>query len=119
MEVTLNVKRFNPESDDQVNIYQEYKLEVEDYFTVLDALIKVREEVDGSLSLRCSCRASICGSCSMRVNGHAKLACKTKITDVSTEGKPVTIEPMGNMPVIKDLVTDMKPFLEDIQHSIK
>ena len=115
MEVTLNVKRFNPESDDQVNIYQEYKLEVEDYFTVLDALIKVREEVDGSLSLRCSCRASICGSCSMRVNGHAKLACKTKITDVSTEGKPVTIEPMGNMPVIKDLVTDMKPFWDTVR----
>ena len=110
MEVTLNVKRFNPESDSQEAHFQEYNLEVEDYFTVLDALIKVREEVDGSLALRCSCRASICGSCSMRVNGHAKLVCKTKISDVAKQGNHVTVEPMGNLPVVKDLVSDMKRF---------
>ena len=115
MEVTLNVKRFNPESDSQEAHFQEYNLEVEDYFTVLDALIKVREEVDGSLALRCSCRASICGSCSMRVNGHAKLVCKTKISDVAKQGNHVTVEPMGNLPVVKDLVSDMKPFWDRVR----
>ena len=113
MEVTLNVKRFDPESNDQESHFQEYNLEVEDYFTVLDALIKVREEVDGSLALRCSCRASICGSCSMRVNGHAKLACKTKIRDVANQDHRVIVEPMNNLPVVKDLVTDMKSFWDN------
>ena len=115
MEVTLNVKRFNPEAEVREPHYQEYKLDVAEYYTVLDALIKVREEVDGTLALRCSCRASICGSCSMRVNGHAKLACKTKIVDVAKPGQDVVVEPMGNLPVVKDLVTDMKPFWDKIR----
>ena len=115
MEVTLKVKRFNPESESKEPYFQEYNLEVEDYVTVLDALIKVREEVDGSLALRCSCRAAICGSCSMRVNGHAKLACNTKIVDVAPKDHNVTVEPMGNLPVVKDLVTDMKPFWDRVK----
>ena len=115
MEVTLNVRRYNPESESPESRFQEYNLEVEDHFTVLDALIKVREEVDGSLALRCSCRASICGSCSMRVNGHAKLVCKTKVRDVTNTQNQVTVEPMGNLPVVKDLVTDMKPFWDRVR----
>ena len=115
MEVTLNVRRFDPESESPETRFQEYNLEVADYFTVLDALIKVREEVDGSLALRCSCRASICGSCSMRVNGHAKLVCKTKIRDVATDQNRVTVEPMSNLPVVKDLVSDMKPFWDRVR----
>ena len=115
MEVTLKVKRFNPEAESKEPYYQEYNLEVEDYVTVLDALIKVREEMDGSLALRCSCRAAICGSCSMRVNGHAKLACKTKISDVAPNDHNVTVEPMGNLPVVKDLVSDMKPFWDRVR----
>jgi len=115
MEVTLNVKRFDPESDVQESHFQEYNLDVEDYFTVLDALIKIREEMDGTLALRCSCRASICGSCSMRVNGHAKLVCKTKLRDVANKDHQVTVEPMNNLPVVKDLVTDMKPFWDKVR----
>ncbi len=115
MEVTLKVRRFNPESESKEPYFQEYNLEVEEYVTVLDALIKVREEVDGSLALRCSCRAAICGSCSMRVNGHAKLACNTKIVDVAPKDHSVTVEPMGNLPVVKDLVTDMKPFWDRVR----
>ena len=116
MEVTLNVKRFDPEAPSNTSYSQEYTLEIEDYSTVLDALIKVREEIDGSLALRCSCRAAICGSCAMRVNGHAKLVCKTKIQDVTGDDKRVlTVEPMGNLPVIKDLVTDMKPFWDRVR----
>ncbi|MDP6493990.1 MAG: succinate dehydrogenase iron-sulfur subunit [Dehalococcoidia bacterium] len=115
MEVSLNVKRFDPESNAQGPHFQEYNLDVEEYFTVLDALIKVREEMDGSLALRCSCRASICGSCSMRVNGHAKLVCKTKVRDVVNHDHRVTVEPMNNLPVVKDLVTDMEPFWDKVR----
>ena len=82
MEVTLSVKRFDPDSDRHSSYNQEYVVEMEDSATVLDGLIKVREEVDGTLALRCSCRSAICGSCAMRVNGQAKLACNTKLVDI-------------------------------------
>jgi succinate dehydrogenase / fumarate reductase iron-sulfur subunit len=78
--------------------------------TVLDTLIEAREYQDGTLSLRCSCRSAICGSCMMRVNGKARLACKTQIGSIAKEGEEITIEPGGNLPVIKDLVVDMAPF---------
>ena len=115
MQATLRVKRFNPEAEPPSSYWQEYTVEVEHYFTVLDALIKVREEVDGSLALRCSCRAAICGSCAMRVNGHARLACKTKLSSLVSNGEPVTVEAPGNMPVVKDLVVDFKPFWDKVR----
>lgn len=83
--------------------------------SVLDGLIKIRETLDDSLTLRCSCRGAICGSCGMRINGHAMLACKTKMISVASEGETIQVEPMHNMPVIKDLVTDMAPFWSKIR----
>ena len=111
----LKVQRYDPESEKPEVYYQDYEVEVEDWFTVLDALIKVREEIDGTLSLRCACRASICGSCAMRVNGQAKLVCKTKLDSVWSPGETVTIDPPGNMPVITDLIADFKPFWDKIR----
>ena len=115
MRVTLHVKRFNPEGGDPQPHYQDYSLEVEEHFTILDSLIKVREEMDETLALRCSCRASICGSCAMRVNGHARLACKTKLLSVMGPEGALRIEPAGNLPVVKDLVVDMEPFWDKVQ----
>lgn len=115
MQAKLNVKRFNPEGSDPGSYYQEFDVEVEDWFTVLDALIKIREEIDGTLSLRCACRASICGSCAVRVNGRARLVCKTKLSTVSPNGETVTIEPLNNHPVIKDLVIDIGTFWNKIR----
>ena len=109
MQVTLNVKRYDPEAADQTPRFEEFRIEAESHFTVLDGLIKVREEVDPSLAVRCSCRASICGSCAMRVNGHAALACKTKLSTSLHDGA-VSVEPMGNQRVVKDLVTDASLF---------
>ena len=108
MEINLKVRRAEPESGDDVR-YQQYAVEMPEHVTVLDALIQVREYVDGTLALRCSCRSAICGSCAMRIDKKARLACKIKVTDlVRTEGQEILVEPMGNMPVIKDLVTDME-----------
>ncbi|HBP89260.1 MAG TPA: succinate dehydrogenase, partial [Nitrospiraceae bacterium] len=95
--------------------FQEYDLEIDPSDSVLDGLIKIRETVDDSLTLRCSCRGAICGSCGMRINGHATLACKTKFISVASEGETIQVEPMKNMPVIKDLVTDMAPFWSKIR----
>ncbi len=115
MQATLRVRRFDPEAADPQPYFQEYEVDVEEWFTVLDALIRVREEIDGTLGLRCSCRASICGSCGMRVNGEAKLVCKTRLASVATNGAPITVEPMGNMEVITDLVTDMTSFWDKVR----
>jgi len=114
MQVTLDVKRFNSEDPSSKPYDQAYTLDVEEYFTVLDALIRVREYKDPSLALRCSCRSAICGSCAMRINGHAGLACKTKLVDVMVGGK-VRVEPAGNLPVVKDLIVDLKPFVDKIR----
>ena len=108
MEIKLKVKRFDPESSDGTR-YQQYTVDMPENVTVLDALIQVREYEDGTLALRCSCRSAICGSCAMRIDHEARLACKVKVVDlVSAEGQEIVVEPMGNMPVIKDLVTDME-----------
>ncbi|MCH7488295.1 MAG: succinate dehydrogenase iron-sulfur subunit [Chloroflexi bacterium] len=108
MKIALNVKRFDPEAGNETR-NQQYAIDLPEHSTVLDALIHVREYVDATLALRCSCRSAICGSCAMRVDKQACLACKTKITDiVKEEGQEILVEPMGNMPVIKDLVTDME-----------
>jgi succinate dehydrogenase / fumarate reductase iron-sulfur subunit len=115
MQVTLLVRRFNPEAQKAAPYVQAYSLEVEEHFTVLDSLIKVREEVDETLALRCSCRASICGSCAMRVNGHACLACKTKLRSVMDSQGAARVEPAGNLPVLKDLVVDMAPFWDKVR----
>ena len=115
MQVKLRVRRYDPEGPEPSTRMQDYELEVPEHFTVLDALIQVREEIDPSLALRCSCRAAICGSCAMRVNGHARLACKTRLTSVAPEGETVTVEPMGNQRVVKDLVVDSQLFWSKVR----
>jgi succinate dehydrogenase / fumarate reductase iron-sulfur subunit len=115
MEIKLKVKRFDPEDPDDEARYQDYTVDLPGSATVLDALIDVREYQDGTLSLRCSCRSAICGSCAMRINGRARLACKTSIRSLADEADEITIEPGGNLPVIKDLVVDMGPFWSKVR----
>ena len=115
MEVKLKVKRFDPEQPDTSKRYQQYQLDMPESATVLDALIEVREFHDGTLSLRCSCRSAICGSCTMRINGHARLACKIQARSLAAEGDEIVVEPAGNLPVVKDLVVDMAPFWDKIR----
>lgn len=82
---------------------------------MLLALLKIKAEEDGSLTFRSSCRASICGSCNMQINGVQKLACNTSVFgELDRHGK-IVIGPMANMPVIKDMVVDMAPFWKKIR----
>ncbi|MGQ9573082.1 MAG: succinate dehydrogenase/fumarate reductase iron-sulfur subunit [Dehalococcoidia bacterium] len=114
MQAKLRIRRFDPESGDGAR-YQSYTLEVPDYATVLDVLLEIREYLDDSLALRCSCRSAICGSCAMRINGQARLACKTKMTAAAAESEEVVVEPVGNMAVVKDLVADMDSFWQKVR----
>ncbi len=114
MDVTIKVRRYDPEAENPEAYWQEFTVGAEDKSTVLDALIKIREDMDGTLSLRCSCRSSICGSCAVRVNGQARLACKTQVSEVSGPDNAIVVEPAGNMGTIKDLVVDFGTFWDKI-----
>ena len=107
MQVTLKVKRYNPEQDEAPH-WKSYAVEVEETDRVLDALHYIKWYQDGTLTLRRSCAMGICGSDAMRINGQNRLACKTLLRDL---GHEITVEPLLGLPVIKDLVVDMEPFM--------
>jgi succinate dehydrogenase / fumarate reductase, iron-sulfur subunit len=104
----LNIRRFDPESGEAA-YWQEFDVELDPERSVLDGILQVKDREDGSLAIRCSCRAAICGSCGVKINGKSALACNTRIRDAAEKARDgaVTVEPMGNMPVVKDLVVDM------------
>src|SRR5919106_1720364 len=113
-EYTLKVRRYKPEQG-RGPYWQEFKVELEPTLSVLDGLLQAKDREDGSLAVRCSCKAAICGSCGVKINGQSTLACKTRLAEAHefanrTNGgsEPIVVEPMGNMPVVKDLVTDME-----------
>ena len=110
-EYTLKLRRYDPQSG-EAPYYEEYRVDLEPHRSVLEAILKVKAEQDGSVGIRCSCRAAICGSCGVRINGRPGLACHTHLdkaaqTSVNADGTTILVEPMGNMPVIKDLIVDM------------
>ncbi len=114
MRVKITIQRFNPDKD--------VKSHPEDYFieagretTVLLALLKIKSEIDGTLTFRSSCRAAICGSCLIQINGIQKLACQTSVFEELDHHGKLVIGPMANMPVIKDMVIKMDPFWDKIK----
>ncbi|AIV34588.1 succinate dehydrogenase iron-sulfur subunit [Streptomyces sp. R1] len=108
--VTFRVRRFNPEVSAEAT-WEDFQLEIDPKERVLDALHKIKWDLDGSLTFRRSCAHGICGSDAMRINGKNRLACKTLIKDISPE-KPITVEPIKGLTVLKDLVVDMEPFFQ-------
>jgi succinate dehydrogenase / fumarate reductase iron-sulfur subunit len=108
--VTFRVRRFNPEVSAE-SAWQDFQLEIDPRERVLDGLHKIKWDLDGSLTFRRSCAHGICGSDAMRINGKNRLACKTLIKDINPE-KPITIEPIKGLTVLKDLVVDMEPFFQ-------
>src|SRR5689334_24355356 len=108
MQFTLKIERWNPESEE--GGLEEFTVDAPETATLLDVLDVVKDQVDGSVTYRKSCRMAVCGSCGMRMNGAAVLACKTPMKPVVESGEVPVISPMGNLPVIKDLVVDMAPF---------
>lgn len=107
MKVKLKIRRFNPETDKKP-WWGKYEVEVEPADRALDALHYVKWYLDGTLTLRRSCAQGICGSDAMRVNGRNRLACKVLIKEL---GSKITVEPILGLPVVKDLVVDMRPFM--------
>jgi len=126
MQVLFQVVR---QTADQAPHVQTYELDVEPGNTILDCLNRIKWEQDGSLAFRKNCRNTICGSCAIRINGRSALACKenigsevTRLHQIAAEANlpsatvpTLTIAPMGNMPVIKDLVVNMQSFWSNLK----
>ncbi|MEN9252651.1 MAG: succinate dehydrogenase/fumarate reductase iron-sulfur subunit [Thermostichales cyanobacterium BF4_bins_65] len=111
MQIEFRLLRQQPPQPPQL---VSYALDLDPSRTVLDALLHIKEEIDGSLGLRKNCRNMICGSCAVRINGQAGLACGQHLGAVAREGV-ITVAPLGNLPVIKDLVVDMQAFWDQLE----
>src|SRR6476620_10822999 len=106
--VTVRVSRFAPESDSKPH-FEEHELEMAERASVLDALFALQRGPAPDLAFRFSCRVGMCGSCAMVVNGRERLTCSTLVKDVGTH---LRIEPLRNLPVVRDLAVDLKPFFD-------
>jgi succinate dehydrogenase / fumarate reductase iron-sulfur subunit len=111
MVYTFEVFRFDPGKDARP-YEQEFKVDLGDdeKITVLDALFKIQQTTDKTLSFRYSCRLAMCGSCALVINGREGLACKTLVKNLGTG--PVSLRPLNHLPIVKDLTVDLK-FLID------
>jgi len=113
---TINVKvcRYNPETD-SASFFQEFtEIEWAEDDSILDLLLTLKENYDSSITFRYSCKCTICGSCAMLINGVAKHACVTKVNSLIDAGV-ITIEPLKNFPIIKDLVVDLEPLITELR----
>ena len=108
MQVALKIWRYDPVAGDKA--LREYEFDAPEEATLLDCLDIVKDRIDGSLAYRKSCRMMICGSCGMRMDGAAVLACQTRMAPIAEAGHVPVVSSMGNLPIIKDLVVDMTPF---------
>ncbi len=106
--ITLQVARYRPEQETEP-AFQEYAVPCRKEWVVLDALNYIKDNLDGSLAFRWSCRMGICGSCGTMVNGEPKLACATFLADYAPG--PVRIEPLRHFPVVRDLVVEISDFM--------
>ncbi|MDQ2836664.1 MAG: succinate dehydrogenase iron-sulfur subunit [Actinomycetota bacterium] len=106
--VEVKIRRYNPEVSDEVS-WVTYQVESFAADRVLNLLMKIKGEQDGTLTFRRSCAHGVCGSDAMRINGVNRLACKVLMKDMPAK---LTIEPIKGLPVEKDLVVDMEPFFD-------
>jgi succinate dehydrogenase / fumarate reductase iron-sulfur subunit len=107
--LTIRIKRYDPARDAKPR-WEEFHVEADPTDRVLDALLKIKGEQDDTLGLRRSCAHGVCGSDAMRINGFNSLACKMLVKNLATD--TITVEPILGLPVIKDLIVDMKPFFD-------
>lgn len=105
----FKILRFNPKKDTAPH-FQEYTLELDPAASVLEALLKIQDEIDPSLAFRYSCRGAVCGSCGMIINGKFNLACRSLVKNIKAD--EIVLEPLPNLEIVKDLMVDLQPFWE-------
>ena len=107
--LNINLFRFNPEIDVEPR-FEELQVPTFENMAILDVVMHIQNYLDRSLCFRFSCRVGMCGSCALYVNGRPRLACRTQVSALKTRN--ITIMPLPNLPIIRDLVVDMEPFFE-------
>jgi len=107
--VPFDVYRYDPARGGEPR-YQHYELQLAPHTPVLTGLLRIRDELDPTLTLRYSCRSAICGSCAMLVNSKSRLVCRTPVGPEVAEHGRIVVDPMRNQPVVRDLVVDQTPF---------
>ncbi len=116
MQIRLKIRRFNPmEGGFSGPVYASYTVDASEGATILDCLLKIFNEQDPGISFRRSCRSAICGSCAMTVNGTSRLACSTQALPEAEKHGEIVLEPLSNMPVLKDLIVDLTPFWKKME----
>jgi succinate dehydrogenase/fumarate reductase iron-sulfur protein len=119
--VTLKIRRTDT-AGGQAARWQGFSVpRTEESMSVLDTLIWVQRNTDPSLAFRCACRVGMCGTCGTVINGREDLACRALVRDLIEDGAPggeIRVEPMRNMPVVRDLVTDMSLFQAKIARAL-
>ncbi|MEE9256422.1 MAG: succinate dehydrogenase/fumarate reductase iron-sulfur subunit [bacterium] len=111
--VTFRIRRGDG-ADDPGERFQAYEVAPRPRMTVLDALTAIQSAQDASLGFRYSCRVGMCGTCALGVNGRPRWACRTLMEGL---GGTVTLEPLANFPVIRDLAVDMEPFFASMKRA--
>ena len=115
MNYNVSISRFAPEADSRPR-FENHAVELAAQASVLDALFAIQRAAAPDLAFRFSCRVGMCGSCAMTVNGRPRWTCRTHVSKVAKGGR-LQIGPLENLPVIKDLATDMRPFFEKWQRA--
>jgi len=105
---TFKILRYDANEPEKRPFFSSYNVRLIPGLTVLTVLMRIRDEMDGTLAFRSSCRAATCGSCAMIINGSPGLACRTQIA--AFHSTTIVLEPLPNLEIIKDLVVDMTPF---------
>lgn len=126
----FKIKRF----DGERSRFDTFEVRVRPHMSVLDGLFQIQDELDSSLAFRYSCRGGVCGSSAMLINRKHRLACRTQLSDIAGEqvispfpfgplavpriktGDYVLVEPLPNLPVIRDLIVDLKPFFDHYEY---
>ncbi len=113
-EATMEIKvaRYRPEHQ-PLPYYDQYEIPYREDMVVLDALNYIKDELDGSVTYRWSCRMGVCGSCGMMVNYKPRLTCSTFLREFFP--KPIVVQPLENFPVIRDLVVDVTDFMDKLK----
>ncbi len=108
-EIKLRIQRFNPTTEKRPRV-QEFQVPYKEGMTVLDTILHARDYMDHSIGVRFSCRMASCGSCGMKINGRPALACSSQVDELKSA--TITVQPMDNFPIIKDLATDLSGFFQ-------
>lgn len=107
-EYTFKILRYDVKEPEIEPHFESYRIKAVTGLTILMTLLRIRDEIDGTLAFRCSCRSAVCGSCAMVINGKIDLACRTQIAPF--EENTIVLEPLPNFEIIKDLIVDLTPF---------